>query len=312
MAVLSDVRTSVLNLLGTEASLSNTEIDSLINTRYAHLYETFHWSRRTRDFVISLVAQVESGTSDTVTVTNASATITSAGTPFTSAMTGRQIQIGTDEQYFFFTYVSSSSGTLSDGEGNSTTWPGATASGQSWRIFKTLYTIPSDAQSIISIAADYPLEELDGGRERLDRIDPDRSTTGSEVTHWIYAGVNSSNVREVEVWPVPTQARILRGQYLREAPTLTTNSTIDVPVPMLVYGAAADACHLLHAKQGSQEPMWADKALFFERKQREVADDYKFVDFNLTSPPRQLGRRPKSGGLMRGTDWAVSHDTDLV
>jgi hypothetical protein len=254
------------------------------------------------------VAQVSSGTSDTVTVTNGSATVNSAGTPFTNAMDGRQIQIGDDEQYFFVTYVSSSQITLKDGEGTSVNWPGSTASGQSWRIFQTLYTLPSAAQSVVSLAADYPLEELDGGRERLDFIDPDRSTTDSEVSHWCYAGVNSSNVREIEIWPVPTQARLLRGQYLKEAATLTTNDTIDVPVPILVYGAACDACQLLASKQGSQEPMWANMALFFERKQREVMDDYKFVDFNLTSPARQLGRRPRN--QRAGTDWAVSHHTD--
>lgn len=307
MATLSTVRASVANLLGSESSLSTSEIEALINVRYQLMYETYHWSRRTRDFVISLVAQVSSGTSDTVTVTKGSATVTSAGTPFTAAMDGRQVQIGDDEQYFFVNYSSTSVITLEDGEGNAVVWPGSTASGQSWRIFQTLYTLPSSAQSIISIAADYPLEELDGGRERLDVIDPDRSSTSTDPRVWCYAGVNSSNVKEIEVWPVPSSARILRGQYLKEAPTLTTNDTVDIPVPPLVYGAACDACQLLASKQGSQEPMWANMALFYERKQREVMDDYKFVEQNLTSPARELGRRPSRSSMFRNTDWAVSH-----
>ena len=162
----------------------------------------------------------------------------------------------------------------------------------------------------MSLAGNSPLEEFDGGRQRLNDTDPDRSTTNSEATHWIYAGVNSSNVKEIEVWPTPSTAILLRGQYLREAPTLVAATTIDVPVPILVYAAAADACHMLHAKQGTQETMWENKALFFERKANEVAKDYRPVELELTSPPNQFGRW--AGGLksLRGTDYETTHQLE--
>lgn len=312
MATLSTVTTRVLTLLGSDAKLSTSEAESLVQTRYEHIYENWLWPRRLKDFVISLVAQVSSSTTDTVTATLASSTITSAGTPFTAAMAGRQIQIGAEPQYFFVNSVTDSANiVLGDGEGTAVTWPRATASGLSWRIFKTIYTLPSTAQAVVSLAGDFPLEELDGGRKRLDDTEPERLTTNDHPTSWVYAGADSSNVREIEVWPVPSTARLLRGQFLREAPTLASGTTIDIPVPLLVFAAAADACHMLHTKQGSTETMWENKALFFERKALEVMKDYRITELELTSPPTQLGRWPSSSTAgLRGTDWEVTHDLD--
>jgi hypothetical protein len=80
-----------------------------------------------------------------------------------------------------------------------------------------------------------------------------------------------------------------------------------------VYYTAADGCHLLHAKQGSTESMWENKALFFERKGREVMADYMPIEDDLTSPARSL-RRASSNPLrsLRGTDYETSHDLDLL
>lgn len=285
----------------------------MVQSRYEHLYETWHWSRRLRDFTISLFARVSSTTTTVGTATLNSSTFTAnGGAPFTTsvATTARQIQIGAEEQYFFInSRVSDTEITIGNGEGTAVNWPRATNTAAAWKIFQTVYTLPTDAQAVVSLAGDFPLEELDGGRKRLDDMEPDRSTTDDHPRHWVYAGTNSSNVREIEVWPVPSTARILRGQYLREAPALVAATTIDVPTPLLVFAAAADACHMLHAKQGSTETMWEAKALFFERKANEVAKDYRITEIELTSPPTQIGRWPSSSASrLRGTDWETDHD----
>lgn len=309
MARLSDITNRIIVLLGTEASLTPDEVNSLVQTRYEHIYEIWSWSKRPRDFTISLTPQRDSDASTTVTVTNSSATVTALGTPFTTAMTGAQFQVGAERQYFFVKFVSASTVLLQDGEGNDLLWPGATASGQSWRLYKTIYTLPTDAGSIISLVGTYPIDELDGGRTRLDEMDPDRQTTNDHPNYWLYAGANSQAfTREIELWPVPTQARLLRGQYNRKAPDLKPNSLIDLPIPLLVYSGAADACHLLHAKQGSEETMWENKALFFERKAEEVRKDFEIVELELTSPPTHIGRSSQDRhSQFAGTDYEVSH-----
>ena len=82
MATLNDVVIRVQSLLGSDPSLSSTEVESMAQTRYEHIYETFLWSRKLRDFIIQTVAQVSSDSTNTVTVTNGSSTITSSSTPF--------------------------------------------------------------------------------------------------------------------------------------------------------------------------------------------------------------------------------------
>lgn len=308
MATLSTITARVLNLLGSEASLLTPELESLVQTRYEHIYETWPWSKRLKDFTISLVAQINSADTTLVTVTVDSPIVTSIGTPFTSAMTGRQIQIGGERQYYFVNFVDPSNITIQDGEGNNVNWSQATASLQSWKMFQTIYTLPSTANSIVSLTGIYPIDELDGGRDRLDEMDPERLTTNSHPTYWCYAGANSAFTREIEVWPVPTQARLLRGQYNREAPILVSGTTVDIPTPLLVFAAAADACHMLHAKQGSMETMWENKALFFERKAEEVKKDYQIGELELTSPPTHLARSSMDRmSQFKGTDYQVTH-----
>lgn len=308
VATLATVTARVLNLLGAEPSLSTAEAESIVQTRYEAIYETFSWSRRYRDFVISAVAPVTNTATTTITATNGSATITAAASVFTAGMTGRQIRIAGLDQYLFFTYVSGTSGTLSDGEGTSVTWPLATGSGLGWTIFKTIYTLPSNVQRVVSISHKYRLEEMSGGRYMLDQQDPMRELTSDSITHWCYAGTDSSNVREIEIWPSPTIGTILRGQATKEAPSLAAASTIDIPVPLLVYSAVADCCHLLASKQGSTEQMWTTIALFYERKAAEVEKEYRVVESDLSSPLTHLDGSSLS---TMGGDWAVSHDTSL-
>src|SRR3990167_8926312 len=112
MATQADVLDDVKALIGDDAHVTDARITVAIQLAFGRLYEAHMWSRRTRAFTISTVAETESTSSDEVTVTNGSSTVTSAGTPFTSAMTGRQIAIDGEDMYFFITFVTTSSITL--------------------------------------------------------------------------------------------------------------------------------------------------------------------------------------------------------
>lgn len=309
MATRTNIRADVLNLIGTDANASTAELNTHIQLVYEDLYVHFPWSSRLLDFVVSLVAQITNGTTESVTVTNGSATVsvTGAGTPFTSAMTGRQIQIGAEPQYFFVNFVSSSSITIRDGEGTNVNWPRATATSQAWKIRQTLYTLPSDGEVVVSLCGDQPMDEYDGGRTQLDVFDPDRSQTSDHPSHWLYAGMSSSFVREIEVWPVPTVARLLRGQYRRAPRTLDdTAGEIDIPRSLLVYAVTADVANMLYAKSGSTETSWKDMAIFYTRQADRTFERVRPMDYERNSPPRGLGWGSAASRL-RGTDYEVTH-----
>lgn len=305
------VTTRVQTLLGTDASLSTSEIQTVAQNRYEEILETRWWSKRLRDFTFNLTIPVESSTSTTATVTNGSASVTFIGTPIAAAYDGRQIRLGSEQQYFFIARTDSGTITLKDGNGTSVTWPGADDSDASWTIFQTLYQLPSDADDISALAGYFPVNELDGGRDAIEMIDPRRISTSDQPFYWFWAGTDPmTGYRRVELWPVPSTARILRGQYLKQAATLTGSDVVQVPAPLLVWATAADCCHILHAKQGSTETMWENKALFFERKANEVESDYGVVDFARLSPNRTLRKRRYWSGL-EGTDFEVTHQMDM-
>jgi hypothetical protein len=304
MATKAEIRAQVDGLVGDDPQASDTEIDALIQLRYSHVYETWHWSRRTRDMVLSLVAQVSSGTTDTVTATLGSATVDSAGTPFTSAMDGRQIELGDLEQYLYVAYVSTSQITLEDGEGNPVLWPLDTASALTWRIFQSVYSLGTTAEALLSLAGDIPIEELDGGRNALDQMDSNRDTTANQPRYWFYNGENTDSVRTIEVWPVPSQARLLRGKILRKAPTLSANTETGLNLAYMTYAVAADIYNMLFSK--TSDIAYQQLALFYERKSNEVGNDIKPIDLERTSPPSTLRRWPRT----LGSDWHVTHLED--
>jgi hypothetical protein len=161
---------------------------------------------------------------------------------------------------------------------------------------------------MFSLGSNYPLREMDGGREQLDRLDPQRSSTTSDPTHWLYAGDNSSGIRELEIWPVPTTSKLLRGQYLNEAPLLTSSTRIAISVPALVYGLAADCYNMLYSKTGDEG--YKNLGLFYEKKHTQVLNDVIPYEVSRMSPPQSIHRRRSAFG--RGTDWEVSHDLDLL
>ena len=309
MPTRADILADVKGLIGTDPQASDAEITTLIQLRFDRIFESWSWSRRLRDFTISTVAQVNSTSSDTVTATNGSPAITSAGTPFTSAMVGRQIAIAGESMYFFIdSFTSTSVVRLGNGEGTEVTWPGSTAGSKSWRVFQTLYTLPSDAESVVSLVGQNPMSEYDGGREALDAADPYRLATGSDPNYWIYAGEDASAtpLRQVEIVPVPTAARLLRGQYLRAAPTLAASTFIPVSRALLAFLTTADVLNMLHAKTGDES--YRQLALFYVREGEMAEKDARFVDQERLSLPTTLGRAPRTPGL--GADYYKTHHMD--
>jgi len=309
VATRADVRSDVSGLLGADANLSSAEINTLIQLRLDHLYETVRWSRRVKEFSLTTVAQTSSTSATTVTVTNGSATVTSAGTPFTSAMVGYRIAISSGQPYWIDTFVSSAEITLGDGEGTAVTYQGDDDTAASWRVFKTLYSLPADADEVLSLASLLgQVEELDGGRDALDRLDFDRSTTQDLPTRWVYAGIDSSGYRRIELWPVATTADVLTGQYARTTPTLSDSSVIPFNRALLVYGVAADCFNVLAEKTGDEN--FRALALFYERKHNEVKADVLPIEYERMGLPTSLGRVPSGRGRLRNTDYSVDHQIE--
>jgi len=310
MATLGQVITLVENQVNNavNVTITSAKVEPIVQTRYELLYDQFIWRARLRDFVLTMTAQVNSEASTLVLVTQGDATVTSDGTPFASSMVGRQIQVGADRQYYFVaSFTATSSIELGTGESASATWAASTASATSWRIFQTIYTIPSDADEIISLASDVPMEEGNGGRVWLDSLDAERETIDDRPSYWVYAGENTSGVPEVEIWPVPNTPRLLRGQYSIKYASLASTATIALNVPLLVAACTADVIHMLSLTTGPEESNLEPMALFYERKAEEIFRRILPKELAKLSPVRRLERRSASRRRFRGTDYEVTH-----
>ena len=150
------------------------------------------------------------------------------------------------------------------------------------------------------------LDEMDGGRNAVDFMDPDRSQSMDPPRVWWYDGENSSNVREIGVYGYPTTARILRGQYARSAPSLSSGTNIDVPIAPLVYGTAADAASMMVAKEATD--YWVRLSSFLNRTYLEVLQASILKDEARKSRPRSVQRRGHSP-LRQDQSFFPSHFT---
>lgn len=309
--LLSDIVTRVTNLLGTDAQLSSAEVASMAIARYEILHDANPWSKRRKEFTINLVALTDSDSSNTLTATVGSSNVeisTAGVTAFLSTHNDMQIRIGSMRQYYFVSFNNSRVLGLEDGNGNTVNWPATTVTGNSWTLFQTRYNLPTDCDILLSIGYDYPLDEFDGGREALDNVDPQRESVASDVRFWCYAGVGTGTTRQIEVWPVPTTARTLRGQYMMEAPQITTSSTIsNVHPAVLTWAVAADSYNLLHSKTGDES--YKHLGLYYEKKSTEALNDILPHEISRNNPPTTIWRRKRRFG--RGSDFEVDHDLNV-
>ena len=300
--------TDIHALLADDPQVTTALITPIAKLHYFSFHNDTEWSGARADFTLNVTEIVSSSSADTVTATLASSTITSAGTPFTSGMAGRQIQILSEPQYYFIkTFTSTSEITLGDGNGNTVTWPRATASGIAWRVFQTIYTLPSDCSSVIDLMGESVIDEIDGGRAALDRVDPERDHENDHLEGWAYSGRNSSGVKQIEAWPSAITARTYRGRYIREGADLSDSSVLEVDYTPFIYGAARDVALRMFAKLG--DPKWMEIRDRLSSTYEETSDRAMFRDMTRRSPVRQINRH--RGRTGRPRNYHITHFTDF-
>lgn len=291
-------------LIGKSDQVSLDDIRTLAQVWYVAMRDSSTWSKAREEFTISTVAQIASTSSDTVTVTNGSTAVTSAGTPFASAMEGRQIQIGAEQQYFYIkTFTDTSNVILGDGQGNAVAWPRDTDTSSGWRIFQTQYALPSNASLVLTLNGDRSIEEFDGGRVVLDEESPHRSLTADHADFWLYDGVNSSDLRLITLVDTPAIGRLYRGQVVTEAPTLDDQHVLEVDYASFVIGVAKLATNSGLGYTGDESWQLIHNNLSAEYKR--ITPAALATDRARTSPVRTFNRRRHARGRRDSTYRAL-------
>lgn len=268
------------------------DIQAIIQAEHITLLEDYSWSRRKQDTLITLIATTTTGT-----VTTSGTTVTGSGTSFTSSMVNQFIRIGSNTFYHLITGFTSTTVITIEAA-----LPADITTATAYTIFQHLYTLPSDFGRITNVMSDIRLTEW--ARSEIERVDPYRSVTGTRPDIYTTRGPNSSNVFQIEFWPVPSSAQTIRIEYLR---TNTLTNSTDVPLyrsDILVWKSAESAAFFLHGKTG--DAAWLALADRYHQRFAESMQSAREDDLGRFSVPAYV--RDKAYSFGRGDDFWIDRD----
>jgi hypothetical protein len=240
-------------------------IDGFIRDRYTQVLDRLNWTRLHAQTILEIPSTYNAGA---VAATNGLTAVTGTGTTWTAAMTGRMFRIGSENQWYSFTYVSATSGTLDRA------YMGSTASGLSYKLNQNLLTLPAEARIVEDVICLDPPRALDK-TDVLRAADgyPNRAVYGTP-TEWLEQmdTQSSSPAIQVELLPVPDAATSIQVNYVYDAsaPTSTASSFAPwVRNGTLKSGVLADVSMI--AKDFNSTDRYERQ--FEQRVQQAVAND---------------------------------------
>lgn len=226
-----DMRTSVLTNVGNHSLATMVVANEILQQAFRDVNEGHRWSYRRRETAIQTTAPYSTGT---VTVTSGSATVAGAGTAWTAAMVGRAIRLAGDPAYVFVKAVDVAAQTLTlgDPQGTNITWPGATASAQTYSIFQHQYALPSDVDLILLPSRNFPL--LEKWREFFDRLDPARTSTGDPLYYALVRTLYAAGVGATAGTPVLTGSAVTTAVAVNAVSVTITLAAPDTTYQLIV------------------------------------------------------------------------------
>lgn len=242
MATLSEVSTSVVRNMA--AKVTSAEADAFIQAAYSQIFEAHEWMARKADALVALVADYSTGT---LTATQGSAALVGVSTVWTSGMVDRWIRIGSaDEIYKIATFTDTTHITIESPTGG-TGWQAATTAAASYTIFQHVYKLAANVDMVLLPTREYALQETT--KEQIDAIDPTRLSSSTTMS-WAPRELASDGAYQIELWPRPNVAGVMRTPYLKKAPTLGQSTDLLIRQDPVEYLASHKAAMFLLAKHG--------------------------------------------------------------
>lgn len=306
---MADFDTMVDNiqvLVGSHSGATDPIVGGLVNKRHRALLESYEWSRKKQEIIISTATDYSTGT---VTMTNGDATVTGSSTVWTSGMVDRYINVG-NELYVIGTFTSSTSIEIKDLNGTSVTFPGTTTASLSYVIFQRWHSLTAGVEDITTAYYNNSrIYEVD--MEYLDRLDPKRAETSGTPKYFAKGPRDQSSTNDlvrIELWPRPSSAIAVQLSVRLGHTTLSGTTNPIAPSGPVEWAAAVDTCYYLFAKTKDQKYLaLVDKYnIEFEKSfEREKVLDAK--KFGLSPAVKD-----KVGGISsKYTDFGVDHDTGI-
>ncbi len=211
-----------------------------LQQRYESVLTRAPWPFLIKEAIVSTVAEITAGT---VTVTNGSATVTettSNANGWSSSVESRFFRRDGDSEFYkISTFGDANPDTLTLNR----VYEGATGTVIGYTIFQRFYSLASDVREVMSIArVETPGFLTEVSQEELATVLPNRASLGNP-SFWSYAGRDSSNNQQIELYRIPDEAHGFLYQYIEATPSLVdADVTIlpQIPFGLLRSGWLAD------------------------------------------------------------------------
>lgn len=234
-------------------------LDGWISDAYQDILSELPWSRLNVSSILQTTAPYETGT---IALVSGSASLTLTSGTWVTGMTGRAFRATGRDEFYEFTYVSATTGTLDR------VYEGSTDSAATYSIFQHVYPLPADCRHLDDDAFSTftlgPFARLH--RNQLDAIYPDRSISGTPEVWAAYMDDSSDPPRmQIEILPVPDEAIGIPFSYVAEADSPTSTGATLLPwiqPTALIEKVSSSICvHLENLPKAAFHERRADAAL---------------------------------------------------
>lgn len=221
-------------------------IDGWFQIRYEdNILSGTSWKRMESESVIQVPDSYATGT---VAITRGATAVTGTGTTFTAAMTGLMIRIGNSSEYYQFTYVSATSGTLDRG------FESTTVTAAEFRIDQAVFLLPTNCRIVRGVRPlhDRYVQITRHTPAELNALAPMRTVYGNPryyVPTWDSQATTPQ--MQIELYPVPSSPDSM-GATLSFVVDYIYDATLDLstsssPLPWvsdgaMIEGVSADIC----------------------------------------------------------------------
>lgn len=172
-----------------------------------------------------------------------------------------------------------------------TPWPGPTMQLIGYTLAPLYYAVEG-ALEVRMVRNQQPLEKRT--REEVNAADPARiSFGGAPASIWCEAPYAESGALQIELWPVPQDARWYLCDIKRAAPKLIRDTDHPLcPSSVLEAKALRDACYAAYAGSGNMQ--WYQLGQTYEAQfnmeweSQQISDSAKMRHLKQTDPPRQI------------------------
>lgn len=195
----------------------NDLLTNWIQRSYREILDQRDWQGLHADGLLQVVASYVAGT---VALTKGSTAVTGTGTIFTIAMTGRKFRNVSGEEWYTFTFVSATSGTLDRA------YEGATEATAAYWLYQDRYTVPAVVKLVETMGGKGPID-IGVLRYQSPSIGGTRFWTSGNDTDDAVPPV----LHTVELWPYPDASFGISYRYLTTVFDFDGFNTSDSPLP---------------------------------------------------------------------------------